>query len=517
METGARPDNVLLLARARSASRVSWLASCAILALVVYAPALAQRNTLYDGADGVTCEYFNRGAGIRWNHKAGDWIDSVGRLQGDRPFGEALLRQKDPVGVIEINATNLVAALYAGSFPNEGFVLISAPGGPAGVVELHSRESADVELRPALKLLFSNGVAHTLSPSADAPLDCSTYQGLGQRPTMKAGGGHQYHVTLQFNLPAAPNGAKLVKALLSLHRISRQYGDAALALYRLAVPSSQSMSQRERGLATRYRNDHGIGADRDVVFSADFDAPNWRQTWSYISQSSIAESVMQDRTLHFEPLTGRALKVTVPKGGLLGLNMGFNFKEKTGEEPEEIYFRYYLRLANNWRPTIEGGKLPGVSGTYDKAGSGGVRADPQVGWSMRGLFGRASDPNNPMHHYTNIGTYAYHADQPGSYGDGWWWDPGGAGALENNRWYSIEQYFRVNTPGKRDGELRAWIDGVLVFHRTDVRVRDTPNIRIQRIWMNVYHGGVKPSDKDQSLYIDNVVVARRYIGPLEPK
>jgi hypothetical protein len=45
-------------------------------------------------------------------------------------------------------------------------------------------------------------------------------------------------------------------------------------------------------------------------------------------------------------------------------------------------------------------------------------------------------------------------------------------------------------------------------------VRDVPDIRIEKIWMNVYHGGVTPSPADLHLYIDNVVIARRYIGPM---
>ena len=32
--------------------------------------------------------------------------------------------------------------------------------------------------------------------------------------------------------------------------------------------------------------------------------------------------------------------------------------------------------------------------------------------------------------------------------------------------------------------------------------------------MNVYHEGSTPSPYDQRLFIDNVVVARRYIGPM---
>lgn len=32
--------------------------------------------------------------------------------------------------------------------------------------------------------------------------------------------------------------------------------------------------------------------------------------------------------------------------------------------------------------------------------------------------------------------------------------------------------------------------------------------------MNVYHGGMALSPSDQHLFIDNVVVARKYIGPM---
>ena len=53
-------------------------------------------------------------------------------------------------------------------------------------------------------------------------------------------------------------------------------------------------------------------------------------------------------------------------------------------EPEEIYFRYYLRLGNDWNPTTDGGKLPGISATYSRVGWGGRKADGMTGWSMRG-------------------------------------------------------------------------------------------------------------------------------------
>ncbi len=52
------------------------------------------------------------------------------------------------------------------------------------------------------------------------------------------------------------------------------------------------------------------------------------------------------------------------------------------------------------------------------------------------------------------------------------------------------------------------------FAKTDIRFRDVDSLKIEQIWMNVYHGGTKPSPRDQHLYIDNVVVATEYIGPM---
>ena len=54
-----------------------------------------------------------------------------------------------------------------------------------------------------------------------------------------------------------------------------------------------------------------------------------------------------------------------------------------------------------------------------------------------------------------------------------------------------------------------------MFEKTDVRVRDVPRIRIEQIWMNVYYGGTETAASELHLFIDNVVVARDYIGPMK--
>ena len=267
------------------------------------------------------------------------------------------------------------------------------------------------------------------------------------------------------------------------------------------------------GLAQRYPRDRNIENDPDVVFAADFEQEAWLSRWSYVDQAPTFETIESAPGLGFQPLVGRALQVVIPQGQKSGLNLLYKFKQEIGEEPEEIFFRYYLRLGNDWAPTVQGGKLPGIAGTYGKAGWGGRRSDGRNGWSMRGSFGLLGTQGAPPGR-TPVGTYAYHARMGGRYGDGWSWTMGGPGSLARDRWYCIEQQVKMNSMRWDDGLMRVWIDGELAFEQGSVRYRDIETLKIDRIWMNVYHGGTAVSPQDQHVFMDNVVVARRYIGPM---
>jgi hypothetical protein len=247
--------------------------------------------------------------------------------------------------------------------------------------------------------------------------------------------------------------------------------------------------------------------ENGVVFSCEFESPDWYREWGIDKPEAGTDTVAADPGLKFEAFRGRALRVRIKEGGNLGSNLRFDFQKRTGAEPEEIYFRYYLRLADDWNPEVQGGKLPGISGTYNRAGWGGRRVNGRDGWSARGLFQAQRDGETP------IGFYCYHVDMKGRYGSGWVWDKDRLGYLKNNRWYSVEQYVRMNTPGRNDGVMRGWIDGKLAFERADVRMRDVSDLKIEMVWLNVYQGGTKPAPTEEHLYIDDVVIARNRIGP----
>ena len=249
-------------------------------------------------------------------------------------------------------------------------------------------------------------------------------------------------------------------------------------------------------------------APDEVLFTCDFESETWFQEWGLRRPDGRVDIVTTDQELRFEPLSGRALRVRVDKGGHYGTGMQWKFRDHLGSEPEEIYFQYSLRLANDWSP-LRGGKLPGISGTYGRAGWGGRRVNGRDGWSARGLFEGRQDGR------TTIGFYCYHVDMTGRYGSHWTWQQD-RGDLENNRWYRIEQYARMNTPGKNDGVLRGWVDGRLAFERTDVRMRDVPELKIEAVWLNVYLGGTWTAQSEHHLYIDDVVISRAPIGPAGP-
>src|SRR5262249_50082232 len=176
----------------------------------------------------------------------------------------------------------------------------------------------------------------------------------------------------------------------------------------------------------------------------------------------------------------------------------------------EIYFRYYLKLDPDWKKASDGGKMPGISATYGKAGWGGRKVNGADGWSARGHF------RKPGSDATEIGYYCYHAHMQGQYGDVFTFNP----PLQYDRWYCIEMHCKLNTPskegepGQKDGTLKAWIDGKPAFERTDLRFRDVARLKIESIWVNVYHGGTSLAPEDLHLYLDNLVIASKPLGPV---
>ena len=254
--------------------------------------------------------------------------------------------------------------------------------------------------------------------------------------------------------------------------------------------------------------DSGAATSAESLFHCDFESDQWFKEWGASKTPPRVELVSIDSERRFAPLRGRALRVRIDQGGHYGLSLQYPFKELLGYEPEEVYFRYYLRFANDWDPR-RGGKLPGISGTYGRAGWGGRPVNGTDGWSARGVFEGQKNGKTP------VGFYCYHMDMKGRYGSNWVWNRDDLGFLENNRWYCLEQFVKLNSPGKADGILRGWVDGKLAFEKTDVRMRSVNRLKIEAVWVNFYLGGTWSAEREHHAYIDEAVISRHPIGPMK--
>lgn len=194
------------------------------------------------------------------------------------------------------------------------------------------------------------------------------------------------------------------------------------------------------------------------------------------------------------------LRVGMPAGNHYGTSLGYEFAELGVDEPTALAAQYYVYFPQDFVVRGTGGKLPGPAGTYGRGGWGGRPSNGSNGWSARGLFEPSGDPDRPI----QLSYYTYHADMDTRFGDTFAWDVGTGGRLSLGRWHRIGQWIELNAPGENDGVLRGWVDGELAMEKTDVRFRDTADLKIQEYWFNVYYGGDEPSPSDNAIYFDTL-------------
>lgn len=463
---------------------------------------------LTDSSKGMACYYYAVNGLLSWTKPGGDWSDAVGSKNGDVAYEIKTISPSREPQIVEFDLTSLAKNWVMGTpYPGSIYLLGLASGRP-GIVNFNSREHKDSTTHPRLNIEWDDGASSQFEPAADTYFACPTRKSLGGNSVFKVGGENAAALVFPFQVPSGKRVRRATLALVS----DKQYGTASIGVFRLAPPANE-LSEVQLGIADKFKGDEDIESHPAVLFTERFERRNWRGAWTDIYPGGDAETVSADLHNSFIAISGKALRVRVKSGARLGLSMHQRFAKLLGGEPEEVYFRYYLRFGEDWDPVASGGKLPGLAGTYERAGWGGRKSDGTNGWSALGFFHQYLRSEPEFSGLRGIGSYLYHMDSGSEYGDPIGWNLGSTGMLQKNRWYSIEQYVKLNTPGAADGVLKGWIDGRLAYERTNLRYRSVPDLRIESVWMNVYHGGIAKAPADLTLYIDNVVIAREYIGP----
>ena len=464
---------------------------------------------LTDGPEGMTCSFHLASVRASWARRGGDWSDAAGVPYGSKPISAVTVTPTTNRQLVELDVTDLAKEWMQGGVP-PGAVFLRPLGGGDGVVNFASRENNDVGARPKLIVEWDGGETVGLDAIADVTIDCTTIKSLGAGASLSVGGNTSTILVFPFGVEL---GKKVKKARLALSS-HKQWGRGAdIGVFRLTPPWAAKATP-VKGIAALYPGDEGIQSDPAVFFASGFEERNWRDGWTTYGRASVADVVTADPSNQFVPLQGKALRVKLIPEQNLGLDLRYDFAKRHASEPDEAYMRYYLRFGESWNPTRDGGKLPGLAGTYNRGGWGLRKSDGTNGWSARGAFFSNRSTSPAMNGFTGVGSYVYHVDIENAQSVTWGWGMGPSGRFEKNKWYSVEQYVRVNDLGKKNGILRAWVDGHLVFERMDLHFRDVSDIKIENAWFNVYHGGVEKPPNEMALYIDGVVIAKKYIGPM---
>lgn len=191
-------------------------------------------------------------------------------------------------------------------------------------------------------------------------------------------------------------------------------------------------------------------------------------------------------TLHDDPAAeGRLLRVQLHAGGIDPGSMtrrglprsGAGFKARVlAPGSEAATLRYRLRFAPGFE-FVRGGKLPGLYG--GSGPSGGRIPDGHDGFSLRLMwreFGRGEV-------YAYLPTSRVHGSSLLS----------GRPRFVPGQWHTLVQAVVLNTPGRADGRLALWQDGQLLGELTGLRLRDTPRLRLDGVFFEVFHGGADDS------------------------
>ncbi|MDH7568420.1 MAG: hypothetical protein QHJ73_02370 [Armatimonadota bacterium] len=318
----------------------------------------------------------------------------------------------------------------------------------------------------------------------------------------------------------------------------------------------------EVGVAARYASDAGIERDPAVIFVEGFEQggmESLKERWSDVSNRD-------GKALRFSTdvppgSAGRAsLQVTATRGQ----NTGGHLFRLLKPGYDQLYCRFYVKFAPDHGFVHHFVKLQGESDPPPyPVGRAGLRPvdafttgiEP-TGSLAQTYPARQFDPPGVWHFYTYWPEMRSWQNPDGSgtsfYGNSF--DPPEPVEVVRGKWTCVEFMVKMNSaPERADGEQAFWIDGrpvarfapgsVKGYWMRDVfrlddakgklfegfRWRTNPRVRINKLWLLHYvseevfqrseryaaaHPGYPVNTRTATVWFDHLVVATRYIGPL---
>jgi hypothetical protein len=299
----------------------------------------------------------------------------------------------------------------------------------------------------------------------------------------------------------------------------------------IATETFPRLPEGHAGIAARYPGDKGIGRDPAVVVADDFEdyssVGDLRARWDVL---------IHQEHIRLAEATGtgfggaKSLLLSMPRQDA-PLAIGIDKLPTTA--PDVLFLRWYQKFDGGW--LVPGGSVHNggsMSSQYFPQG----RATPGIRADGRNKFLVSFENENSIGHSPGLmNAYVYWPEQGDRWGDHFY--PSGtvipfshtrSGAATFgehfrarpdfspalDRWYCYEFMVKANTPGYRDGRIAMWVDGALIADFPNLRLRDVPDLKIDRFGLGLYIAN--NTRRENQKWHDNVVAATSYIGPVAP-
>jgi len=331
---------------------------------------------------------------------------------------------------------------------------------------------------------------------------------------------------------------------------------AGILLAGYAISEEKTMETKamlpegNHGIAARYPGDRGIENDADVLFVESFESVasvgGLKECWDGVSNAAII-SFSEDVP------PGSYGKKSLLMTHIGRKSEGGHLYRRLSQGYETLYFRFYTKLAPDCHPIHHfvhfGGYNPLTPWPQGGAGK------PPEGEKR---FSTAVEPHGSSWVWDY---YTYWMEMRGSPPRGQTWgnsfvrDP--SLKVQRGKWTCLELMVKLNDVGDTNGEMALWVDGKLVSHLgkgfpkgkwiydkfipgeggegirwnnekggtehfqvpaggqpfEGFRWRTVEKLKVNWLWMLLYITKA-PADYESKVWFDDIVVAKKYIGPI---
>lgn len=277
--------------------------------------------------------------------------------------------------------------------------------------------------------------------------------------------------------------------------------------------AAKSTLPHGNGIAARVIADRDVATLPQVIFADDFESGDYAKKWDTVRDDANAVLALVDLPADDARLGKKTLKVTAT----LGKNTGGGVT-KWFAPAETLFIRCYVKFDPGCDYvhhfcTLRANKSLTGGERWSGFGGAGLKPDGDERFSTAlepwGDWGRRPPPGR-----WNFYSYFHEMEKSP---DGKFWGntfrPAEQPDIRRGIWICAEFMLKHNTPGKPDGEQAYWIDGELRGHWRGINWRTSPTLWANAFTLESYVTETWTKNAVNSVYFDNVVIAKEYIGP----